>query len=373
MEKTAIPITRSSGRVDDRAVPGAENDSPWQTLLSGSIEDAAGLARSLGADRTSIERVCRQYPVRITPYFLSLIRAHGEPLWRQAVPDPRELEDDTTPEDPLWEEKQSPVPGLIHRYPDTVLFSVSNRCAVYCRYCMRRRRVGKAAVVGNGTIEEGIDYIASQDTIREVVLSGGDPLLLGDDELVAIVEAVRAIAHVEVVRIHTRAPCTIPRRITTRLARELGRFHPLYVMIQFNHPAEVTPEAALACARLAEAGIPLGSQTVLLAGVNDDPACMERLMRALVRIRVRPAYVHHLDRVRGNRHFRVSIQRGRRILETLRGRVSGICMPRYVLDLPGGGGKVCLGPEDAIGRRGGHWLIRNYQGRVFGYKEESEP
>jgi len=263
-------------------------------------------------------------------------------LGKQVIPDSKELEDSDDPEDPLNEEKQSPVPNLICRYPDRVLFLVSNHCAMYCRYCTRKRKVGRSAAVTYDSIKEGIKYIADTKAIREVVMSGGDPLMLEDEELREILYKLRLISHVEILRIHTRIPCAMPERINEDLTEMLRTFHPLYINIQFNHPDEITPESREACLMLADAGIPLGSQTVLLRGVNYKSEIMIRLMRELLKIRIKPYYLHHPDIVKGTGHFRVSIIEGLNILKDLYGGISGIGIPHYMLDLPGGGGKIPL-------------------------------
>jgi len=284
--------------------------------------------------------------MRINPYYLSLIQKKGDPLWLQAIPDIRELENDSGAEpDPLGEESQSPVPNLIHRYPDRVLFLVSDKCALYCRHCMRKRRVGHASAITRDTIDQGIAYIQSNPAVKEVILSGGDPFLLSDEGLKKILHQIRLIPHVDILRIHTRVPCTLPHRVTYKLAQMLKQFHPIYINIQFNHPDEITSEASEACLRLADAGIPLGSQTVLLKGVNDDADVLEHLMRNLLRIRVKPYYLHHGDPVCGAAHFRTSIEKGLEIMRSLYERMPGIGIPQYVIDLPKGGGKIPLIPD----------------------------
>ncbi|MFP4474442.1 MAG: KamA family radical SAM protein [Desulfatibacillaceae bacterium] len=326
------------------------------------------LARALGLDRAELERICARYPARISSHVLAGLGEPGGPLWRQFVPDSVELED-SGEEDPLREEAGSPVPGLIHRYPDRVLFCVSNECAVYCRHCMRKRKVGRPFVATEGSRDRAVRYIAASPGLREVVLSGGDPLMLAPDRLLGLLERLRGIAHVEVLRIHTRVPCAAPERITPDLAAALSRFAPLFLNIQANHFTELTPEAGAALSLLADSGIPLGSQTVLLRGVNDDSRILARLFTTLLRHRVRPYYLHSLDRVRGAAHFAVPLSRGLRIMEQLRGGISGMAVPRFMVDLPGGGGKMDLLPQGIVGRRGSVWLIRDYRGRVVEVRE----
>lgn len=348
-----------------RSFPGP---SDWRAMLRGSLRSAEELSRFLPIDSDAVTRVIRRYPMRINPYYLSVIQAGGAPLWRQAVPDAGELEADTTlTPDPLDEEPQSPVPHLIHRYPDRVVFMISNRCAMYCRHCMRKRRVGRRRSVTKESIARGIDYIRQKPGIREVILSGGDPLLLPDGELADICSQLKQTGHVELLRIHSRAPCTLPARITADLVSLLRAFHPLYLNIQFNHPAELTPDAGAACARLADAGIPLGSQSVLLKGVNDDVQVMMQLIQALLKNRIRPYYLHHADPVEGTRHLRTSVEKGLDLMRALRGRVPGIGVPYYMIDLPGGGGKIPLLPEYVTKISGDRLYVKNYEGKVYEY------
>lgn len=340
----------------------------WQSLLAESISTPSEIACSLGTSAESISETAARYPARINPYALSLIRKAGSPVRRQLVPDPSELDDTGLPhEDPLSEAVQSPVPGIIHRYPDRVVFVVSNRCAVYCRHCMRKREVGGPALPTAESVDKALAYIAATPAVREVILSGGDPFMIDDSSLFSVISRIRSIDHVDLVRIHTRAPGMLPQRITPELAEGLGRFHPVYVNIQFNHPSELTEEAIAACSRLADAGIPLGSQTVLLAGVNDDSETMIRLMRKLLSARIRPYYLHHPDPVKGTAHFRVSLEKGLAILESLRGRVSGMGVPDYMIDLPGGGGKVPLLPPYVAERSEGRLVVYNFEKKRYIY------
>jgi len=339
----------------------------WKQLLAASVTSAAQLAAHFDTDPDRIAPVVRRFPVRINPYYLALIRQPGDPLWRQAVPDPAELADGAGSADPLREEQASPVSGLIHRYPDRVVLLASDRCAMHCRFCMRKRRVGGPPQADR--IAAGLDYIRRTPAIREVILSGGDPLMLDDEVLARLLEQIRSIGHVRLIRIHSRMPGTLPQRITDDLVRMLKAHQPLYLNVHFNHPAELTEQVRSACTRLADAGIPLGSQTVLLKGVNDDPAVMHRLMEALLAMRVRPYYLHQLDRVPGTAHFHVPVAAGIRIMDHLRGRLSGMGVPHYMVDLPGGGGKVPLTPEYVVARQRDPWIIRNFEGRLFRYPE----
>jgi lysine 2,3-aminomutase len=343
----------------------------WQRDLAETIDSPAQLAGHFHLDAASLQTVADRYPLRITRYYFGLIREPGDPIWRQCVPDPRELVDDQG-SDPLNEQGLSPVPGLIHRYPDRVVWLVSMQCAVYCRFCMRKGRVGCTAGRGNGAgPEQALAYIAGNPAIRDVILSGGDPLLYNDDLLETILAGLRRIPHVEIVRIGTRAPVTLPARITPRLCRMLKRYHPLYLNTHFNHPREITPSSASACARLADAGIQLGNQTVLLKGVNDDPAVMKRLMQQLLAIRVRPYYLHQMDLVNGTSHFRTPLSRGIEIMAALRGHTSGLASPCYAIDLPGGKGKVPVVP-DYLRREEGRTIVRSYQGEEIDYPDTGE-
>ena len=315
---------------------------PWEEILSRSITSSRDLASLLEIEAREAEKVVAKYPMRINPYYLELIKEKGDPFYLQAVPDIREITDEDGYEDPLDEEGLSPVPGLTHKYPDRVLFLVSSRCAMYCRFCNRKRKVGNPAMVTKESIREGIAYIRKTPQVRDVLLSGGDPLLLPNRELHRILSEVRSIPHVEIIRIGTRVPCTLPQRITPELANMLRGFHPLYINTHFNHPGEVTAEAAFACECLSDAGIPLGCQTVLLKGVNDDPEVMASLMSRLLSIRVRPYYLFQADLARGTSHFWTPVKKGLDIITHLRKHSSGLCVPHYAVDLPGGGGKVVL-------------------------------
>jgi len=328
------------------------------------------LPQHLNIDRGKLNQVADRFPMRISPHFLSLIQAADDPIARQVIPDIRELSDPNTEADPLREESQSPVPQIIHRYPHRVIFLVSNQCAVYCRFCMRKRRLVKAAKVSDDAIGQGLDYIRENKAINEVILSGGDPLMLSDTALTKILAALRRLPHVRILRIHTRIPNARPRRITPALARQLSVFHPLFVNIHFNHPEEISPAAQMACALLADAGIALGSQTVLLRDINDDPQILRSLMLKLMEIRVRPYYIHQLDRVPGSAHFRVPMDKALKLMATLRGHLSGMAVPHFMVDLPGGGGKVALVPESIVSRKENHWVLRNFEGREFIYPTE---
>lgn len=341
----------------------------WRTLLAASVTRVADLPPQLVTAGQGADRVAATYPLRINPYYLSLIERADDPLGLQALPDPRELEAGAWAADPFREEPLSPVPHLIHRYPDRVVFLVSSQCALYCRHCMRKRRVGDplGAAVTNDELQAGIDYIAHTEAVGEVILSGGDPLLLPDERLAWLLGELRRVPHVEIIRIHSRIPCSLPQRVTPELAALLSRFRPLYLNIHFNHPREITPQAAAACALLAGAGIPLGNQAVLLRGVNDEAATLRQLFRRLLALGVKPYYLHHPDQVRGTRHFWCSPEKGLGLMSALRGHISGMCIPHYVIDLPGGHGKVPLTPEAVVSRGADHWRIRTYTGEIVDY------
>lgn len=344
----------------------------WQKILQGSITRPGELTRRFGIDPRPLEAVAERYPMRVNPYYLSLIRSVDDPIWRQAVPAADELQDSVCPVDPLNEENQSPVPNLVHRYPDRVLFLVSSECAMYCRFCTRKRKVGgEDMIINQQTIAQGLAYIRSHPEIRDVILSGGDPLLLADERLDAILKELRAIPTVEIIRIGTRVPVVLPQRITPALVRVLRRYHPLFINTHFNHPDEITETATKACARLADAGIPLGNQTVLLRGVNDDPQVMKRLMQKLLSIRVRPYYIYQADMVQGTDHFRTTVEEGLEIVRALRGHTSGMGVPAYVIDAPGGGGKIPLLP-DYLQSLGATVVLKNYQGETYTYENAKE-
>jgi lysine 2,3-aminomutase len=339
--------------------------APWKTILSHSITSPLDLPLSIEADRQGLQAVTVRYPMRINPYYLGLIQKVGDPIYRQCIPDIREISEEAGVEDPLNEEGGSPVPGLTHRYPDRVLFLVSSGCAMYCRFCNRKRKVGSPSMVSEESIREGLSYIRGHREIRDVLLSGGDPLLLRNRELHRILTDLRAMPHVEIIRIGTRIPCTLPQRITPQLAHLLGSFKPLYINTHFNHPDEITEAAALACGRLVDAGIPLGCQTVLLRGVNDDPGVMKRLMQKLLTIRVRPYYLFLADPAKGTSHFWTPLDRGLEIMSALQGHTSGLCVPHFAVDLLGGGGKVPLLPEYVVERDSQVLVARNYAGKTY--------
>ncbi len=340
----------------------------WQQALRDSLTTTVELAERFSVDAASLQAVVEKYPLRIPPYYLNLIERVGDPIWRQVVPALEELNGDGLV-DPLAEENLSPVPTVIHRYPDRVIFYVSGNCASYCRFCTRKRKVGCAEQgVSFRELRDGIDYIRDNRQIRDVVFSGGDPLLLPDSVLDDLLARIYAIPHVEVIRIGSRIPVTLPERITDKLCLMLKKYPPLYLNTHFNHPRELTPEAAEACRRLADAGIVLGNQTVLLRGVNDDADTLRQLFRGLLKVRVRPYYLHQMDLTRGTSHFRTSLDDGLNLVKSLRGTVSGLAIPHYVIDLPGGKGKVPLVAQQ-VSRRGSRVLIEAADGSVVEYPD----
>jgi lysine 2,3-aminomutase len=313
--------------------------------LRRAVWSAEALAERLAVDDEAVRVVTRRHRLRIPEHYLGLIGDLGDPIARQAIPSLEELAEDGLPEDPLAEDdpSYSPVPHLTHRYPDRVLLLVTDLCPMYCRFCMRKRKTLRGARITTEGIARGIDYVRRTPAVREVILSGGDPLMVPERLLARFLMELRAIPHVELLRVHTRMPCVEPGRITQALAQLLGRARPLWMAVHFNHPREVTPEAAAALRLLARAGIPLNNQAVLLRGVNDDPALLAELYRRLMRCGVHPYYLHHGDQVQGTEAFRLSVREGMAIVARLREIAPELAMLHYVLDTPGGGGKVPLG------------------------------
>ena len=348
---------------------------PWQQQLSQSavkIEDLPFIPES-PEYRERLKKVGEIYPIRINSYFLNLIKGPNDPLWKQVVPTLEELDDyiegETLLADPLNEEGDMPVPELVHRYPDRVLLMINNQCPIVCRFCTRKRKIGFPGVVTRDTLRQGIEYIRNNPEIRDVIMSGGDPLLVPDKELDRILSELRSIPHLEIIRIGTRVPGTLPSRITENLCSILKKYHPLYFNMHFNHPAEITPEVEKACAMLADIGIPLGSQTVLLKGVNDDSQVMKKLMLKLLKNRIKPYYIYQADMTEGTDHFRTSVQKGLDIIKDLMGHTSGMAVPYFVIDAPGGGGKVRLLPNSVVEHNKDEVVITNYEGKVFRYSQ----
>ena len=351
------------------------NDWRWQ--LKHRITSLAQLQRFLPTltpeEYAGTQLANTKLAMAITPYFFNLIDAADErcPIRSQVIP--RLEETHTAPwemSDPCGEDSHSPVPGLVHRYPDRVLFLVTDRCAAYCRYCTRSRLVSNATGYDfHPNFEQQIDYIRRTPAIRDVLLSGGDPLLLSDEKLETLLSRLRAIPHVEFLRIGTRIPIFLPQRITPDLCAMLRQFHPLFVSIHSNHPRELTTEVRDALGRLADAGIPLGNQSVLLKHVNDDPVVMRAHMQKLLLCRVKPYYLYQCDLIAGSAHLRASVRKGLEVMESLRGHTTGYAVPQYVIDAPGGGGKVPVNPEYVLSRNADRVVIRNFEGKIFEYPE----
>lgn len=341
----------------------------WRWQLRNRITSVQDLERYVDlspADRAEIDAAGAQYRWAITPYYAALMDRHDPrcPLRRQQVPAVQELADDLGAVDPLLEQEHSPVDAIVHVYPDRVAFKITNVCPTYCRYCFREYFVGNTEEHHTrAKVQEGIDYIARTPAIRDVLVTGGDPLLFSDGRLDDLLGRLRAIDHVQIIRTGSRTPCTLPQRITPELCEVLARHHPIWLNTHFNHPAEITPEAAAACDRLLRAGVPLGNQTVLLKGVNDDPHVMRELVHRLLAIRVRPYYIFQCQLVAGTAHLRTSIETGLAIVQALRGHTTGFGVPTYVLDTPYG--KVPLAPQYLLGRSGDEVVVRTWDGRIW--------
>jgi len=365
----------SSGKDDPPQHTNSEGPSmeEWQRVLAESITKPVDLAKHLGVDPKDIEDVVGPYPMRITPTVLSTIKEKGDAIWKQVVPDGIEMDDVDAPEDPLEEETDSPVPHLVHRYPDRVLLMVTNQCPIYCRFCTRKRLVGKPGFLKKGELDQAIAYLHEHTEVRDVILSGGDPLLLPDNLLERILKALRTIPHLELIRFGSRVPGTLPQRITPELCQIIKRYHPIYMNLHFNHPDELTPEVKDACGRLADAGVPLGAQTVLLKGVNDDPEIMKRLMHQLLLARIKPYYLYQADLTKGTNHFRTTVETGLRIIQALQGHTSGMAVPHFVIDAPGGGGKIPILPTDYLlnlDEKGA--VLKNYENKTYHYPQPDE-
>ncbi|MBU2551486.1 MAG: KamA family radical SAM protein [Proteobacteria bacterium] len=371
------PLTNSfRQRFYSRITDAQWNDWRWQ--IKNAITDARALERFVRlspAERLFFQQFVHKRPVSITPYYMSLIDGDNQTQALRRCVVPTSWESVLAPGeavDPLGEEADMVAPGLVHRYPDRVLLLATNACSTYCRYCTRHRvlsGVHQESRYNKRNLEKALTYIRKHKAIRDVLISGGDPLLLSDERLEYIVRELRRIDHVELIRIGTKVPAVLPQRVTDDLVKMLRRYHPLFMSLHFIHPDELTPEAGQACGRLSDAGIPLGSQTVLLQGINDDAAILKSLFQGLLRFRVRPYYLYQCDPIPGSAHFRTSVSRGLDIMQGLRGHTTGYAVPTYVIDAPGGGGKIALYPESVVGRNGDDLLLRNYEGKVFAYPD----
>ena len=353
------------------------NDWKWQ--VKNRIETVEELKKHIKLteeEEVGIRESLKTLRMAITPYYLSLIDTDDphDPIRKQSIPTINELyisPDDL--QDPLHEDSDSPVPGLTHRYPDRVLFLITDMCAMYCRHCTRRRFAGQRdAALPTERIDKAIDYIARTPQVRDVLLSGGDALLMSNDKLEYILKKLRDIPHVEIIRIGTRTPVVMPQRITNDLVNMIKKYHPVWVNTHFNHPNEITPESTEACARLADAGIPLGNQSVLLRGINDCSHVMKKLVTGLVKIRVRPYYIYICDQSMGISHFRTPVSKGIEIIENLRGHVSGYAVPTFVVDAPGGGGKIPVMPTYLISQSPSRVVVRNYEGVISTYAQPTD-
>jgi len=359
--------------------PVLSNWRDWKWQLKHSIHDIDTFERLLGIQlptelREQCEATLATFPLAVTPYYLSLIDRNefaNDPVFRQSFPSPKELDVGRFDMvDPLSEDADSPVAGITHRYPDRVLFHISNVCAMYCRHCTRKRKVGDVDSIPNREeINGGLEYIRNNPVIRDVLLSGGDPLMLSDEYLDWILGELRSIPHVQIIRIGSRIPVVLPYRVTDNLVAVLKKHHPIWLNTHFNHPREITTSAKESLAKLADAGIPLGNQTVLLAGVNDCPMIIKALVQKLVENRVRPYYLYQCDLSEGLTHFRTPVGKGMEIMESLIGHTSGFAVPTYVIDAPGGGGKIPVMPNYLITLATNKVVLRNYEGVITTYQE----
>ena len=347
------------------------NDWHWQLRNSFTIAEALSRVMTLTDDEVNtINRLKNRLPLRITPYYLSLIydSEPGAPLRRTMIPTGNELIiTDEEQSDPLNEMGSSPVPGIVHRYPDRALFTVTQFCSSYCRYCTRSHSVGKLGHLTKPEWDRAFRYLEEHTEIRDVIISGGDPLTMSDSRLEYLLSNLRSIKHIEILRIGTKVPVVLPQRITPRLVSMLRRYNPLFMSLHFTHPDELTPETRKACEMLADAGIPLGSQTVLLKSINDDPAVMKSLMQKLLTVRVRPYYIYQCDLIPGSSHFRTTVEKGIDIIENMRGHTSGYAVPQFVIDAPGGGGKIPILPAYVVESGPEKWVVRNYRNKQYSY------
>ena len=358
--------------------------SDWQKSVHQGVDSLAKLhayvAGRFGAevadreiDVNALQPAFDNFQMRITPAALDLIQEPGDAMWNQYVPTMQELDIVDGVIDSLDEDGDSPVPNITHRYPDRALFLVSPVCATYCRFCTRRRKVGDPEKIPLNQYDSAFDYIAAHPEVRDVILSGGDPMMLSDRRLEYIFQRLRAIPHVEIIRIGSRITSHLPERITPEFCEMVRKYHPIYMNTHFDHPSELTPPAVAALGRLADAGVPLGCQTVLLRGVNDDPVIMKELMQKLMKARVRPYYIYMADQGAGGEHFRTTVEKGLEIIKALRGWTSGLAVPHFVIDAPGGGGKVPLLPEYVEEINEDEVIFRNYEGKRFVYKQPRQP
>lgn len=344
----------------------------WQQMIRDSVHSVDELVEQFNIDRDIASQLDELFQARINPYYLSLIRYKGDPIWKQCVPDKAELEDVDGFEDPLNEDAMSPVPNITHRYPDRCLFLVTSQCGMYCRFCTRKRKVGNSDKISMRELESAFKYINDHKEIRDVILSGGDPLMLTDFMLEKVLKRLREIPHVEIIRIGSKMPVVLPQRITTKLCDMLKKYQTIYINTHFNHPWEVTPESTKACGMLVDSGIPVNNQSVLMKGVNDNAEVMRELFLKLLKIRVRPYYLFMADETKGANHFRTSIQTGLDIMDKLRGHISGLAIPYFCIDAPGGGGKIPLLPKYVLHKDEDSIIMRNYKNEIYTYRDVKE-
>lgn len=348
----------------------------WHWQLKHRIRSKDELSQIINLtpqEEEGIKKASGRLSMAITPYWATLMdpddpqcsfRRQAVPVVGESVVGPHEMVD------PCAEDRDSPAPHLVHRYPDRVLILATEHCALYCRHCTRRRLVGEHQEDNTKSrFDAAIEYLKSNRKIRDVLISGGDPFILEDEEIEDLVQKIRSISHIEFLRIGTRVPVTLPQRITEKMITMLKKYSPIWISIHFNHPKEITKRCKIACDMLSDAGFPLGSQTVLLKGINDRPYIMKRLMQELLQIRVRPYYIYQCDPVRGTQHFRTPVAAGINIMEKLRGHTSGYAIPTYVIDGPGGGGKIPVGPNYILSQAKGKYVLRNYKGKIYTYLE----
>jgi len=342
----------------------------WKEILANCVADTKILGEILNLDSQKLDKVVAEYPLRINSYYLGLIKKKGDPIWKQCVPDVREIQVKTGRRDPLREKQYSPIDGMIHRYRGRVLLAVSDMCAGYCRFCTRKRNIGTEEIVlRDEHIKKTFRYISQHKSVRDVIISGGDPLVLDDEKIEFYLKSLRKIKHVEIIRIDSRTPCVLPQRITPGLCKMLKKYSPIYVNTHFNHYQEITKQSRRACDLLADNGIVLGNQTVLLAGVNDEAEALKKLFEGLLAMRVRPYYLYVPDAVKGIYHFRVSIAKALRIMKELIGYTSGLAIPHLIIDLKHGGGKIPLLPKYITNHKGKRYTFRNFEKKVFYYAD----
>ncbi|MBU1871891.1 MAG: KamA family radical SAM protein [Candidatus Omnitrophica bacterium] len=374
------PSTKRKGQSDYQQIELFKDVNPldwedWQWQVRNRIttfEQLSQIIKLVPEEIEGIKKARGRMSMAITPYWFTLIDPEDPncPMRRQSIP--TAYESQVSPHemvDPCAEDRDSPAPNLVHRYPDRVLLLATEQCAMYCRHCTRRRLVGDKKTNNINNWDAAVEYIKSNRKIRDVLISGGDPFMLNDNALEELVKKIRSISHVEFLRIGTRLPVSLPQRITEGLISSLKKYNPIWISIHFNHPKEITKRCRSACEMLVDNGFPLGSQTVLLKGINDRPYIMKKLMHELLKIRVRPYYIYQCDPVKGTQHFRTPVAAGINIIEKLRGYTSGYGVPTYVIDGPGGGGKIPIGPNYLLSQAKGKYVLRNYRGKIYTYLE----